>query len=71
MDGNLIFVHHGKKANSIYQSFMGLFSKELWQTTVLLWIIWFSLSYGIGYAFITPIVYAQLSKDTALIYVKT
>jgi MFS transporter, putative metabolite:H+ symporter len=69
--GKLVFKLVQPKTNvPVLDTFVGLFSKELWLTTVLLWIIWFFLSCkcfqfnhgsdgGWGYAFITPLIFGK------------
>jgi len=59
--GKLIFHLQHKKPNFV-QTFLGLFSREIILTTLLLWVIWFCLSYGSwGFSFIIPIVFDKLN----------
>jgi MFS transporter, putative metabolite:H+ symporter len=68
-EGKLVYHQANKKSNFIKNLF-GLFSKELWLTTVLLWIIWFCLSYGSwGFSFIIPVVLDQLHQGRSKSYI--
>jgi hypothetical protein len=42
-EGNLIYVQQNNVKQS---SFFDLFSSQFWSTTLLLWIIWFTVAYG-------------------------
>jgi MFS transporter, putative metabolite:H+ symporter len=68
--GKLIY-HAGQKKPALAKTILGLFSPQLIFTTILLWVIWFCLSYGSwGFAFITPIVFEKLHRggDRSYIY---
>lgn len=68
--GKLVF--HCKKTNhSFWSSLIGLFDRRIVLTTLLLWIIWFCLSYGSwGFGFIIPIIFDRLNpgRDKSFVY---
>lgn len=68
--GRLVFHLQHKKPDFV-QTFLGLFGKDIVLTTLLLWVIWFCLSYGSwGFSFIIPIVFDKIhgTRDKSYIY---
>eukprot|EP01080_Neovahlkampfia_damariscottae_P008474 gene8474-296_t len=67
--GKLVYHVTGARP-ALIQSIFGLFSKELWLTTVLLWVMWFCLSYGAwGFSFLIPVVLDQLHQGRSKSYI--
>jgi MFS transporter, putative metabolite:H+ symporter len=68
-EGNLVFVHSQKKTKAFFETLSDLFKPQLLLTTVLLWIIWFTLSYGSwGFSFLIPIIFEKINKTKSNIY---
>eukprot|EP01080_Neovahlkampfia_damariscottae_P010057 gene10057-2481_t len=71
-EGRLVY-HATQKKPPLIKTILGLFSRQLIFTTLILWVMWFCLSYGSwGFAFITPLVFEKMHQgDRSYIYSDT
>jgi putative MFS transporter len=64
--GNLVAPHHDHKL-SLGEQLRGIFSTGYLRLTLLLWVMWFLLSYGgWGYSYLSPIAFDKLGTNPFL-----